>query len=184
LRRSNTVALFIPHPRKESPVASRIRPWAFVALFAAPLFAFGGYSLTTEDEVTCDGEPMRETDYCATEQYGETTYRTYDEQRSDNTTGGYVLYGVGFGAAVFGTLTLVLTRGRKGGPAAPMHAHSGAHPAMQGYPGAHPQQAGPYPPPGQFPPPGVQQPQGFPPQQPALGQWQHQPPPPPSAGPR
>jgi hypothetical protein len=157
-------------------VARRIRPYAFVALFAAPLFAFGGYSLTTADEVTCDGEPMTKADYCATEQYGETTYRTYDEQRTHDVGGGFGLYFMAFGAAVFGTLTLVLTRGRKGA-SAPTQAQPGAYPGHP-QPGPYPQAPAQYPPPGHHPPPGAQQPQSFPPTQPAPGQWPQQPPPP------
>ncbi|MEU5871156.1 hypothetical protein AB0A73_06280 [Glycomyces sp. NPDC047369] len=153
-------------------MSGRTKFYGIIALIMAPFMFYGGFTMTTSDEVDCGGQTMAEGDICTTYDDGSSTDRTMDEQRSDNKGTGVILFVVGAGMAAFGVFTVVqIARGRQAAPV--MHQpHPGQYAPQPGYP----QQPAPgqYPPPGAYPQQQYPQP-GYPPQQP--GQWQQQPPP-------
>jgi len=160
-------------------VSGRTKFYGIIALIMAPFMFYGGFTMTTSDDVDCGGQTMAEGDICTTYDDGSSTDRTMDEQRSDNKGTGVVLFVVGAGMLGFGIFTVAqIARGRKH-PAPVMHqAHPGQYAPQPGYPQQ--PQPGQYPPPGAYPQQQYPQP-GYPPQQ--QGQWPQQQPPP-GYGPR
>ncbi|MEV6596396.1 hypothetical protein AB0M36_05940 [Actinoplanes sp. NPDC051346] len=69
-------------------------------------------------EVTCGGQVMKQGDTCATTKRSSTTERSYDEQKKDDTTGGYILAGVGGVLVLVGATQFVLRSRRRSAEAA------------------------------------------------------------------
>ncbi|GID93946.1 Trp biosynthesis-associated membrane protein [Amorphoplanes digitatis] len=86
--------------------------WAalIVGLVLLPL---GLYNATSTGTVTCGSQVMSQGDTCETSRRGSTTARSYDEQKKSDTTGGYILAGVGGVLVLVGATQLVLRARRR-----------------------------------------------------------------------
>jgi hypothetical protein len=76
---------------------------ALALLLAVACFGLGTWDLTRTD-VSCGGESMSPGDICEVTKNGTTTNVTYESQRQDQKTTGYILLGAGvvlLGAGVF-----------------------------------------------------------------------------------
>ncbi|TYB48310.1 hypothetical protein [Actinomadura chibensis] len=138
----------------------------------------GGAASSGDDDVKCGGRTMSPGDTCTTIRGGDSTERTYDEQKSKNGREGVVMMIVGPLVALGGVVLLAgSSAGRRrraraaygayGGPAPhpnAAHGHPGPHPpaphpghpgypaAQPGYPSVPPAAHPAYPPPGGYPP--------------------------------
>jgi hypothetical protein len=77
------------------------------------LLPFGLYNATSTDRVTCGSQVMSQGDICESSRRGSTTARSYDEQKKSDTTGGYILAGVGGVLLLVGGIQFVLRARRR-----------------------------------------------------------------------
>lgn len=90
--------------------------WAalIVGLILIPL---GLVNANSTEQVTCGSQVMHEGDICETTRRGSTTERSFEEQKQNDVTGGYILAGIG-GVLLLAGVTQFVVRARRRSSAA------------------------------------------------------------------
>jgi hypothetical protein len=102
------------------------------------IMLYGGFTTLNSDNVTCGGKTMRNGQTCREvhRRSGHTTRRSFNEQRDDHQSTGYMLLGIGSVLVIGGVVWTFVTYRRR--PAAPQNYQP------PGAPPYHPPPGGPH----------------------------------------